>query len=442
MKAPTNFIVCPRWIIPVIPRNKILENHAVVVQAGKIVDIAPSVEAEQKYQGLPKYELKEHLLIPGLINMHGHAAMTLLRGYADDLPLMQWLENEIWPAEAKWVDADFVRDGTELAIAEMLLSGTTCFTDQYFFPEAAAEAALEAGMRANIGIPILEFPSNWARDAAEYIQKGLKVSDTYRSSSLVKITFAPHAPYTVSDDTFKNIVKYNNELELLIQVHLHETAFEVEQSIQDHGMRPIERLNNLGVLGPNTLAVHMTQLTPEEMDLLKQTNTSVVHCPSSNMKLGSGFTPVKQLQDKEINLCIGTDGAASNNRLDLLSEVRMASLLAKGSSSDPTALDAQASLEAVTINAARAMGMEDQIGSIELGKQADMVAIKLDTPESSPTYNPLSQLIYATNSNNFTHSWVQGKLLMENRHLNNMQLSHITKKARQWADRIRGASND
>lgn len=442
MKAPANFIVSPRWIIPVVPKNKVLENHSLVVQAGKITEILPSIEATEKYQGLPKYELKDHLLIPGLINMHGHAAMTLLRGYADDLPLMQWLEGEIWPAEAKWVDSEFVKDGTSLAIAEMLMSGTTSFTDQYFFPEAAAEAALESGMRAHIGIPVLEFPSNWAANADEYLEKGLKLYDSYRQNSLVKITFAPHAPYTVSDETFGNIVKYNNELELLVQVHLHETEFEVEESIKNHGVRPIQRLYDLGVLGPNTLCVHMTQLTDEEMDLLKQTNTTVVHCPSSNMKLASGFTPVKALQDRGVNLCIGTDGAASNNSLNMLSEVRLASLLAKGSSGDPTALDAQSSLEAATINAARALGMESEIGSLEVGKQADMVAIKMDTPESTPIYNPLSQLIYSTSADNFTHSWVQGKLLMENRKLTNMQLSNLTKKARQWAERIRGASND
>ena len=442
MKAPTNFIVSPRWIIPVVPRGKLLENHSLVVQSGKISEILPAIDAEQKYQGLPRYELKDHLLIPGLINMHGHAAMTLLRGYADDLPLMQWLQDEIWPAEAKWVDADFVKDGTLLAIAEMLMSGTTSFTDQYFFPESAVEAALETGIRAQIGIPVLEFPSNWAKDAAEYLQKGLDLYDNYRQNSLIKITFAPHAPYTVSDETFMNIVKYNNELELSIQVHLHETEFEVSESVKEHGVRPIQRLHELGVLGPNTLCVHMTQLNDDEIDLLKQTNTTVVHCPSSNMKLASGFTPVKKLLDKEVNLCLGTDSAASNNRLDMLSEIRLASLLAKGSSGDPTCLDAQSSLEAATINAAKALGMENEIGSLEVGKQADMVAISLDNPESTPTYNPLSQLIYATSSSNFTHSWVQGKLLMENRNLTSMQLSGITKRARQWADRIRGASND
>ncbi len=442
MKSPTNFIVSPRWIVPVVPRRTPLENHSLVVKGGRIAEILPSVEADQKFQGLPKYELKEHLLIPGLINMHGHAAMTLLRGYADDLPLMQWLQDEIWPAEAKWVDAEFVKDGTLLAIAEMLRSGTTSFADQYFFPDAVVESAIESGIRAQVGFPILEFPSRWAKDAAEYIEKGLLLSDQQRMHPLVKVAFAPHAPYTVSDQSFKEIVKYNNELELPIHVHLHETQFEVEESIKEHGKRPVQRLYDLGLLGPTTQCVHMTQLNDEDMALLEQTNSSVVHCPSSNLKLASGFTPVKALMERGINLCIGTDGAASNNRLDMLSEIRMASLLAKGSSGDPTAMDAQSSLEAATIKAAIAMGMENEIGSLEVGKQADMVAIKLDSAESIPTYNPLSQLVYATQSSNFSHSWVQGKLLMENGKLTSLQLSSISKRAKQWSERIRGASND
>lgn len=442
MKAPANFIVSPRWLVSVVPKRAPLENYSIVVQAGKIHDLLPAPEADQKYQGLPKYALKDHLLIPGLINMHGHAAMTLLRGYADDLPLMQWLQEEIWPAEARWVDFDFVRDGTSLAISEMMLSGTTTFSDQYFFPNAAAEAAVEAGMRCQIASPVLEFPSNWAKDAEEYLQKGLDLRDEFRPHSLIEMAFGPHAPYTVSDKTFSKIVKYTNELQSNVQVHLHETEQEVDDSIKEHGKRPIQRLFDLGLLGPNTQCVHMTQLTTEDMDLLEKTNTSVVHCPSSNLKLANGFCPVKELSDRGINVCIGTDGAASNNSLDMLSEIRMASLLAKGHSGDPTALDAVSSLECGTINAARALGMEDQLGSLEVGKQADMVAIRLDNPESTPIYNPISQLIYSTNSSNFSHSWIQGKLVMEDRKLTNLHLPSITKRARHWAERIRGASND
>ncbi len=442
MKAPANFIVSPRWLVSVVPKRAPLENYSLVVQSGKISDVLPAPEAEQKYQGLPKYELKDHLLIPGLINMHGHAAMTLLRGYADDLPLMQWLQEEIWPAETRWVDAQFVRDGTSLAISEMLLSGTTTFSDQYFFPGSTAEAAIEAGMRCQIASPVLEFPSNWAKDAKDYLQKGLDLRDEFRPHSLIEIASGPHAPYTVSDNTLSEIAKYSNELQSNIQVHLHESAQEIEDSIKEFGKRPIQRLYDLGLLGPNTQCVHMTQLIADDMDLLEKTNTSVVHCPSSNLKLANGFCPVKELTDRGINVCIGTDGAASNNSLDLLAEIRMASLLAKGHSGDPTILDAVSSLECATINAARALGMEDQLGSLEVGKQADMVAIKLDSPESTPIYNPISQLIYSANSSNFSHSWIQGKLVMEDRKLTNLHLPSITKRARHWAERIRGASND
>ena len=442
MKAPANFIVSPRWLVSVVPKRAPLENYSLVVQAGKIHDLLPAPEADRNYQGLPKYELKDHLLIPGLINMHGHAAMTLLRGYADDLPLMQWLEEGIWPAEARWVDSDFVRDGTSLAISEMLLSGTTTFSDQYFFPRAAAEAAIEAGMRCQIASPVLEFPSNWAKDAEDYLQKGLNLRDEFRPHSLISMAFGPHAPYTVSDNTFTEIAKYSNELQSNIQVHLHESEQEVDDAIKEHGKRPIQRLFDLAVLGPNTQCIHMTQLVDADMDLLEKSNASVVHCPSSNLKLANGFCPVKELSDRGINVCIGTDGAASNNSLDMLAEIRMASLLAKGHSGDPTALDALSSLECATINAARALGMEDQLGSLEVGKQADMVAIRLDSPESTPIYNPISQLIYSTNSSNFSHSWIQGKMVMEDRKLTNLHLPSIIKRARHWAERIRGASND
>jgi 5-methylthioadenosine/S-adenosylhomocysteine deaminase len=442
MKAPANFIVSPRWLVSVVPKRAPLENYSLVVQAGKIHDLLPAPEADRNYQGLPKYELKDHLLIPGLINMHGHAAMTLLRGYADDLPLMQWLEEGIWPAEARWVDSDFVRDGTSLAISEMLLSGTTTFSDQYFFPRAAAEAAIEAGMRCQIASPVLEFPSNWAKDAEDYLQKGLNLRDEFRPHSLISMAFGPHAPYTVSDNTFSEIAKYSNELQSNIQVHLHESEQEVDDAIKEHGKRPIQRLFDLAVLGPNTQCIHMTQLVDADMDLLEKSNASVVHCPSSNLKLANGFCPVKELSDRGINVCIGTDGAASNNSLDMLAEIRMASLLAKGHSGDPTALDALSSLECATINAARALGMEDQLGSLEVGKQADMVAIRLDSPESTPIYNPISQLIYSTNSSNFSHSWIQGKMVMEDRKLTNLHLPSIIKRARHWAERIRGASND
>ena len=442
MKAPSNFIISPRWLATVVPRRAPLENYSVVVQAGKVSDILAAPDADQKYRGLPKYQLNDHLLIPGLINMHGHSAMTLLRGYADDLPLMQWLNDEIWPAEARWVDEDFVRDGSLLAISEMLLSGTTTFSDQYFFPNITAQAALEAGIRSQIAFPVLEFPNAWAKDAAEHLKKGLELRDQYRTNSLVKIAFGPHAPYTVSDKAFKEIAKYSNELQAEIQVHLHETEFEVSESIKEHGKRPIQRLYDLGVLGPNTQCVHMTQLNDQDLDILQKTNSTVVHCPSSNLKLASGFCPIKSLQDRGINICIGTDGAASNNNLDLLEEVRLASLLAKGSSGDPTCLDAHSSLETVTINAAKALGMEDEIGSIEIGKQADFTAIKLNSAESTPVYDPISQLIYSTNSTNFSHSWVQGKLVMEDRKLTNLHLATIIKKAKHWAERIRGASND
>jgi 5-methylthioadenosine/S-adenosylhomocysteine deaminase len=431
-----DLIIHAQWIIPVVPANKIYRDCSLVVNNGKISTIVPSNEARQRYKASTIVELGDHILLPGLINAHGHAAMSLFRGYADDLALDSWLKDHIWPAEGKHVSAEFVREGTQLAIAEMIRSGTTCFSDMYFFPDKAAAAAHESGMRCQIAFPVLEFPSPWASNADDYINKGLAVHDDYRSHELINVVFGPHAPYTVSDETFTRLATLAPELQTALQVHLHETADEIEQAIKDSGKRPIQRLLELNVLTPLTQCVHMTTLNEEDINTIKQTGAHVIHCPESNLKLASGFCPVATLLDAGINVALGTDGCASNNNLDMFGEMHTAALLGKAVANNAATLSAQQVLEMATINGAKALNIEETTGSLEVGKSADMIAIKLDKLEQSPLYDPLSQLIYTHNGHRVTHSWVNGKALMQDRKLLTLNEREIIAQTQQWQHTI------
>ena len=403
------FLIRPRWLVPVEPAGAVLPDHAVAVRGGNIEAVLPAAEARQRFTGYEQIELGEHVLIPGLVNAHTHAAMTLMRGLADDLPLMRWLEEHVWPAEKRHVSAKFVRDGTLLACAEMLRGGVTCFNDMYYFPDAALEAALEAGMRSSHGIIVIEFPSAYAADAADYIRKGLELRDRYRDEPLASFCLAPHAPYTVSDASFRQIATLAAELDLPVHVHVHETEHEVQASLAEHGVRPLERLRRLNLLGPNLIAVHAVHLTPEEIALLARHGASVAHCPSSNLKLASGFAPMAKLAQAGVNLAIGTDGAASNNRLDMFQEMRLAALLAKAVAGDAEAMPAHDALRAATLGGAQAIGLSDRIGSITAGKAADLTAVALRGPELAPCYDAVSHLVYAAGREHVTHVWIAGE---------------------------------
>jgi 5-methylthioadenosine/S-adenosylhomocysteine deaminase len=381
--------------------------------------------------------LENHILIPGLVNAHTHAAMSLMRGLADDLPLMRWLEDHIWPAEAKHVSRQFVFDGTLLACAEMLRGGITCFNDMYFFPEAALEAALLSGMRSVHGLIVIEFPSAYASDPADYLRKGLALRDRHREEPLVSFTLAPHAPYTVSDDTFRQVATLAAELDLPVHIHLHETADEIARSLTEHGVRPLERLARLGLLGPNLSAAHCVHLSAEEILLLARHGCSVVHCPCSNLKLASGFAPVASMLRRNVNVALGTDGAASNNRLDMFQEMRTAALLAKAVAGDAQALPAHAVLRAATLAGARALGIEDRAGSIVPGKAADLVAVDLRAPELMPCFDPVSQLVYAAGREHVSHVWVDGKLQVSEGNLTNQAFSRLDTRWELWQNALK-----
>ncbi|MCX7147614.1 MAG: TRZ/ATZ family hydrolase [Sulfuritalea sp.] len=412
MSAEIDLLIRPGWVIPVEPAGTTLSGYALAVNNGEIVALLPDEEAAQRFRPRKTVDLPGQVLLPGLVNLHTHAAMSLLRGYADDLPLMRWLSERIWPAEARHAGPDFVRAGTLLACAEMLRGGITTFNDMYFFPDAAAAAARQLGMRAVLGILVIEFPTSYAADADDYLAKGLAIRDTLSDDPLLSFCLAPHAPYTVADKTFKNIATLAAQLEIPVHVHLHETRHEIEESLKQHGVRPLERLRRLGLLGPQLIAVHAVHLESGEIDLLAHEGCHVAHCPTSNLKLGSGIAPVPALQSRRVNFGLGTDGAASNNCLDLFREMRHAALLAKGVSENAEALDAHAALHAATLGGARALGLDERIGSLLPGKAADLCAVRLDEWLLQPCFDPASHLVYAAGREQVTHTWVAGKLVM------------------------------
>lgn len=404
-----------RWIIPVVPRAAVLERHAIAIKDGRIVQVLPSAEARQLYHAADEQSLDTHAVTPGLVNCHTHAAMALLRGVGDDLPLMRWLKERIWPLETALVSADFVHDGAQLAALEMLRSGTTTASDMYFYPEATIRALRGFGMRAVGGIVAIEFPTPYAVDAEDYLRKGLATRDMFRADSLVSFTLAPHAPYTVADQTLKRIVVLAEELDLPIHTHVHETEGEIAESIAQHGCRPLERLDRLGMVSERLIAVHAVHLSPHEIQLLAQRGASVAHCPASNLKLGSGLAPIAKLAAAGVNIAIGTDGAASNNRIDMLSELRLAALLAKGVAPDATAFSAPQVLESATLGGAMALGLDRRIGSIEVGKEADLVAFDMASVETQPLYDVISQIVYAAGREHVSDVWVAGTPVVRKR---------------------------
>jgi 5-methylthioadenosine/S-adenosylhomocysteine deaminase len=431
-----DLLINSRWIIPVVPENRVFENCALAIDQQKIVGIYPQAEATSKFDPASVVDLADHILMPGLVNAHGHAAMSLLRGYADDLPLQPWLEEHIWPVEARVLSAEFVADGTNLAMAEMIKTGTTCFADMYFFADTVAEQVQRSGMRSQIGFTVFDFPTAGGKDPDDYIHKGLQLRDTYKGDGLIKIACAPHAPYTVGDETMRRIATYANELDMPVHIHCHETAQEVADSLKLYGCRPLQRLDDLGVLLPQTQLVHITQIDDEDIRLIQDNNCHVVHCPESNLKLASGFCPVGKLIDAGINVAIGTDGAASNNDLDLFGELKTAALLAKAVADDASVLDAHAALRMATINGAKALGWDDQIGSLEAGKSADMIAVEISSLSQKPLYNPASQLVYSNAGSQVTHSWVAGKALLRERSLVTLDEENLIRRADAWRNQI------
>ncbi len=431
-----DLLIDARWVIPVSPAGHVLERHSVAVRDGRILAVLPTAQADAAYHASARTSLPRHALVPGLVNLHTHASMALMRGLADDMALMRWLQERIWPAEARHVSPQFVYDGTLLACAEMLRGGITCFNDMYFYPGDAARAALDAGMRAALGLIVIDFPTAYATDADDYIAKGLALRDTLREQPLLSFCMAPHAPYTVGDKTFSRLVTLADELDLPVHMHVHETQDEIAQSIAQHGVRPLERLRRLGLVGPNLIAVHAIHLSQDEIALLAQNGSSVAHCPSSNLKFANGFAPVARLLREGVNVGLGTDGPASNNRLDLFQEMRQAALLAKAVSGDASALPAARALAMATLDGARALRLDHAIGSIEMGKYADLTAVEFAAPEMLPCYDPISHLVYTAGRENVSHVWVAGRLLVDDGALKTPPKNDLENLVVLWQNRL------
>jgi len=425
----------PDFVVPIVPHRQVLSAHSVGIKGGTIASVMPRSEA-LALEASEHIELAGCALMPGLINLHCHAAMSLLRGYADDLPLMTWLQRYIWPTETRFISPDFVRTGSELAIADLLLGGTTTLADQYFFPEVTAEICERAGLRALLTFPVIEVETAWARDAAECIRNGLALRDQYRNHDLIEIGFGPHSTYQVSEGTLSKVAMLAEELEAPIQIHLHETQEEVLSVVEQSGMRPIDLLEKLGVLGPRTQCVHMTALGEQDMDTIATHGAHVVHCPRSNLKLGSGICSVQKLLDRGINVALGTDGAASNNRLSMLGELQTAALIGKTAQGDPKAVDAWTSLEMATLNGAQALGKEHRLGSIEAGKLADLIAVDLSDLQHLPQYDLASSLVYGASGSEVRWSWIGGDCVVRDGQLQTVDYTGMSERVAKWSEQL------
>lgn len=435
-------LVCARWIVPVEGTRRVLEHHAVAIHRGIVEDVLPIEAAVAKYQPGETVDLGTHVLLPGLINMHTHAAMNLMRGIANDMPLMPWLTEHIWPIESEFMSPEFVADGTDLAIAEMIRGGTTCFNDMYFFPDVVADRVEAAGMRATVGMIVIDFPTVWAANASEYLEKGMALRDAWRGHDRISTVFAPHAPYTVSDEPLTKIRTYADEMDLRVHMHVHETAFEVEDALDKNGERPLARLQRIGLLTPNFLAVHMTQLSAEEIETCAAHGVHVLHSPESNLKLASGLCPVQRLIDAGVNVALGTDGAASNNDLDMIGEMRTAAFIGKVAANDAAAVSADTVLAMATINGAKALGIDHVAGSITPGKAADLCAIDLAAIETQPLFDPVAAVVYNASREQVTDTWVAGRRLLANRQLTTLDESDVLARAARWQTRLAERNKD
>jgi 5-methylthioadenosine/S-adenosylhomocysteine deaminase len=429
-------LIRPRWTIRVEPRVAAEEDLALAIDGGRIVALLPAVEAERRFAPAARHDRPTHVLMPGLVNAHVHAAMSLFRGLADDLPLERWLKDHIWPVEGRWMGPEIVADGSRLAIAEMLAGGITCFSDMYYYPDVTGDIAAASGMRAVLGMIALEHPTAWARDAEEYIRKGLEVHDRFKGEALITTTFAPHAPYSVADTTLARVRQLADELDVPIHTHLHETAAEVARAVAQTGRRPLARLQALGLVTPALIGVHATQLEAAEIDALATAGASIVHCPRSNLKLASGACPVDALLRAGVNVALGTDGAASNNRLDLWAELQTAALLGKHTAGDATAVPAAQALAMATINGARALNRGDEIGSLVAGKAADVICVDLGALEHRPVLDPVSQLVYSASRHDVSDVWVAGEHLVADGALQRLDAASIGAAAERWGGRL------
>ena len=438
-KACADLLIEARWILPMSEPGLLLEHHSLAVQNGRIIDILPRQTALQRHPGAQLVQRPTHLLMPGLVNAHTHAAMSLFRGFAEGLPLMQWLREKIWPLERRFVNAQFVRDGALLSIAEMLRAGISCFGDMYFYPNETATAVAEQGMRAVIGAPVADFPSPWAITPAEYLSKALSVRDEFKGHPRIGSAFAPHAPYTVGDDTFMRIRTLADELDAGIMIHLHESAQEIDESLARFGMRPIERLERLGMLTPALNAVHMAHVSAADIELARRGAITVTLCGESNLKLDNGAPPVSRWARSGVTLGLGSDGPASNNDQDLWPEIRLTALLARDAADAAPPLSPWQALAMATRGGAVALGLGDEIGTLEAGKWADVCCVNFDHPAMQPVFDPCALLVYSGSRDLVSDVWVAGRQLLGDGELLRLDWPAVRERAQHWARTLAAA---
>lgn len=431
-------LIEPKWIIPVEPHNVVLEDHIVAIKDGKIFSIMTKTQmAQHAFTSDKHYIMPEHVLMPGLVNAHAHSAMTLLRGFADDIQLMDWLNDHIWPAERTWLSERFVRDGTMLACAEMLMGGTTCFNDHYPFAQVTAETAKKLKMRCRVGMFMIDHPTAYAHDFNGYVNKELAWYENYVDEPLINVSLAPHSPYALGETSMKRLATLRHETQCPIHMHVHESKLEVTSSLENYHQRPIRRLADHGLLESNFQAVHCAQINDEDLRVLKDHPVNIIHCPQSNAKMASGICPVSAMQDMGLNVALGTDGAASNNDLDMLDEMQSAAFLAKQQSGNPARMKAADVIRMATLNGAKAMGLDQTIGSIEEGKAADLIAINMYHPSTQPVFNPIHQVVYACGRDQVSHAWIDGKILLRDGNFTKWPIQRIMEDAQDWGKKIK-----
>ncbi|HPM03069.1 MAG TPA: amidohydrolase family protein [Candidatus Cloacimonadota bacterium] len=432
-----DLIIDNACVVTVDDQNNILENHAVIITDGLIVEILSSEHVNGKYLAKTYIDAKNQILMPGMINMHTHIPMTYFRGLADDLPLNVWLEKYIWPNEAKYISDSFIYDASIHGIAELIKNGITQFNDMYFIPTQTANACVKAGIRAVISDIGLDFPMGDFHQPDQCFEKIRNLKESYQNEDHVRFSLGPHAIYTCSEETLKKCRDISQKENVLIHMHLSETAFEVEQCLEKNGLRPVEYLEKIGLLNENLLIAHGVHLNEKEVELLKKYNVSVCINTESNLKLASGFAPIKLYLDYGVNLCLGTDGVASNNNLSLFDEMSVTSKVHKALNMDPTLLSATQMLRMVTVNAAKALGQKDILGSIEPGKKADLVILNTENVESQPFYHPSSLIVYCLNHSAVSDVIINGKIVMRNKELLTINESEIIEKAKEYKMKLK-----
>jgi 5-methylthioadenosine/S-adenosylhomocysteine deaminase len=437
---PVDTILSARYVVTMDAQHRLIENGAVAIRGERIVEVGTKVEIDKKYQPKTRIDEPQSLIAPGLINTHTHAPMSLFRGIADDLRLQDWLEKFIFPAEAKNVTPEFVRWGTRLACLEMLLSGTTTYVDMYYFEEVIAEETKAAGMRGILGQTIIGFPVPDAKTPADELKRAEQFIRRFEKDPLIVPAVAPHAVYTNSDETLKASRQLANRYKVPFVIHLSETKKENDDLLAKRHMTPTQLLDSLGALNGRTIAAHGVWINDADIAILKRNNTGIAHCPSSNMKLASGVAPVMKYLRAGVAIGLGTDGVAgSNNDVDMFEEMDLAAKLQKVTTGDPEALNALQALEMATIQGARAIGMEKEIGSLEAGKRADLITVSLGEPHALPLFNVYSQLVYALKSSDVRHVMINGRLVLRNRKSLTIDSAAVLAKASEYQQKIQSS---